>query len=162
VYEIDGEPAADIYRKYLGLGDERWFSGLAEYPLFLNRDEGSGVLRAVAAVNKDKSLVYAGSVPEGAKVRFAMASGPEVIDHAIEEISEFKQQAPQAEAIVLFSCASRHYVFGPMVEDEISAVRKLWDVPLAGFFTYGEIGPVFQGRCDFHNETLVPVLIYEK
>jgi hypothetical protein len=91
-----------------------------------------------------------------------MPAGPEVIDHAIKEISEFKQQAPQAEAIVLFSCVSRHLAFGPMVEDEISAVRKLWEVPLAGFFTYGEIGPGLLGRCDYHNNTLVPVLIYKK
>jgi hypothetical protein len=161
VYEIDGEPAADIYSKYLGLGDERWFTGLAEYPLFLNRDDGSAVLRVVTGVNDDKSLVYAGSVTEGAKVRFGMASGPEVIDYAIEEISQFNRQAPWSEAIVLFSCKSRHLAFGPMVEDEISAVRRLWGVPLVGFFTSGEIGPALKGRCDFHNHTLVPVLIYE-
>jgi hypothetical protein len=161
VYEIDGEPAVDVYKKYLNLGDELWITGFAEYPLLLNRDDGSSVLR-VAAITQDKSLVYLGSVPQGAKVRFGMAPGPEIIDHAIEQISEFKREAPRSEAIVLFSCKSRHLAFGPMVEDEISAVRKLWGVPLVGFFTYGEYGPVLQGRCDFHNETLVPVLIYEK
>jgi len=49
-----------------------------------------------------------------------------------------------------------------MIEDEVAGVRKLWDVPMVGFFTYGEIGPVLHGGCDFHNDTLVPVLIYEK
>jgi hypothetical protein len=116
----------------------------------------------VVHINDDKSLVYAGSVPEGAKVRFGMAPGPEIIDHVIEQISEFSRQAPRSEAIVLFSCVARHLALGPMVEDEIAAVRKLWDVPLVGFFTYGEIGPVLQGRCDYHNNTLVPVLIYQK
>jgi hypothetical protein len=161
---MDGEPALDIYTKYLDCGvDPVVAAGLAvEYPLFLNRDDGSAVLRAVMHVNEDKSIVYAGSVPEGAKVRFGMASGTEVIDRAIEQISEFKRQAPRSEAMVLFSCAARHLAFGPMVEDEISAVRKLWDVPLVGFFTSGEIGPLLQGRCDFHNHTLVPVLIYQK
>jgi len=38
----------------------------------------------------------------------------------------------------------------------------LWNVPLVGFFTYGEIGPVPNGGCDFHNHTLIPVLINEK
>jgi hypothetical protein len=113
-------------------------------------------------INEDKSAVFAGSVPEGAKFRFGMAPGREVIDLAIEQISEFNRKAPESEAIVLFSCGGRHWAFGPMIEDEISAVRKLWDVPLVGFFTYGEIGPVLQGRCDFHNLTLVPVLIYKK
>jgi hypothetical protein len=64
--------------------------------------------------------------------------------------------------MVLFSCRGRQLALGPMIEDEVAGVRKLWDVPLVGFFTYGEIGPVLNGGCDFHNETLVPVLIYQK
>ncbi len=164
LYEMDGEPALDIYMKYLDCGvDPVVAASLAvEYPLLLNRDDGSAVLRAVTRVNDDKSIVYAGSVPEGAKVRFGMALGTEVIQRAIEQISDFSRQAPRSEAIVLFSCKARHLAFGPMLEDEISAVRKLWDVPLVGFLTSGEIGPLLEGRCDFHNHTLVPVLIYEK
>jgi len=161
VYEIDGEPALDIYKKYLACGEDPVLNA-TEYPLLLNRDDGSYVLRALMFFSDDKSLVFAGSVPEGAKVRFGMAPGTEIIDHAIEQILEFKLQHPQPEAVVLFSCKARHIALGPMVEDEISEVNKLWDVPLVGFFTYGEIGPVMQGRCDFHNHTLVPVLIYGK
>jgi hypothetical protein len=166
VYEIDGKPTLDMYTRYLNIGDAP-SAGVtvvpaSQYPLLLNRDDGSTVLRAVVHINEDKSLIYAGSVPEGAKVRFGMAPGIEIVDEVIEQISEFKRQAPRAEAIVLFSCVARHLALGPMVEDEISAVRRLWDVPLVGLFTYGEIGPVLQGRCDYHNNTLVPVLIYQK
>jgi hypothetical protein len=133
-----------------------------EYPLVVNRDDGSSVLRATIFINQDKSLVYAGSVAEGTKVRFGMAPGIEIVNQAIEQMSEFKRQTPRSDAVVLFSCKARHMALGPLVEDEVSAVRKLWDVPMVGFFTYGEIGPVLHGGCDFHNHTLVPVLIYEK
>jgi hypothetical protein len=160
VYRIDDEPTLDMYNKYLNIGDDPMLA--AEYPLLLIRDDGSFVLRAAFVVNEDKSIVYAGTVPEGAKVRFSMPPGSEIIDHAIEQASKFNQQIPRSDAIVLFSCKARHLALGPMVEDEISAVHKLWKVPLVGFFTYGEIGPVPQGRCDFHNYTLVPVLINEK
>lgn len=163
VYEIDDEPALDIYNKYLNIGGDASDVGLAaEYPLVLMRDDGSSVMRAAMWLNEDKSIVYAGSVPEGAKVRFSMSPGREIIEHAIEQMSEFNQQIPESDAIVLFSCKARHLALGPMVEDEISGIHKLWNVPLVGFFTYGEIGPVPQGRCDFHNHTLVPVLIHEK
>ena len=164
VYEIDGEPTLDVFTKYLDISRDIPVAvrDAGEYPLLLNRDDGSSVLRVALHINEDKSMVFAGSVPEGAKFRFGMAPVIEVIDHAIEQISQFKQQAPRSDAIVLFSCAGRHWAFGPMVEEEIAAVRRLWDVPLVGFFTSGEIGPVLQGRCDFHNNTLVPVLIYEK
>jgi hypothetical protein len=164
VYEIDGEPTLDVFTKYLDISRDPSVAirDAGEYSLLLNRDDGSSVLRTAVHINEDKSMVFAGSVPEGAKVRFGLASGTEVIDRAIEQISEFRQQAPNSDAIVLFSCVGRHWAFGPLVQDEISAVRKLWDVPLVGFFTYGEIGPVLRGRCDFHNLTLVPVLIYKK
>ena len=160
VYRIDDEPALDVYNKYLDIGGDT--SLAIEYPLLLIRDDGSSVLRAAHFVNEDKSITYAGTVPEGAKVRFSIPPGSEIIDHAIEQTSKFNQQIPRSDAIVLFSCKARHLALGPMVEDEICAVHKLWKVPLVGFFTYGEIGPVPQGRCDFHNYTLVPVLINEK
>jgi hypothetical protein len=160
VYRIDDEPAMDIYNKYLNIGDDP--SLAMEYPLHLMRDDGSYVMRAVMLVNEDKSIIYGGTVPEGAKVRFSMPPGPEIIEYAVEQITEFNQQVDRADAIVLFSCAARYAALGPMVEDEISGIRKLWNVPLVGFFTFGEIGPALKGRCDFHNNTLVPVLIREK
>ena len=164
VYEIDNQPALDIYMKYLKVpNDPAAAPGLAgEYPLVMNRDDGSSVLRVALILNQDKSMVFAGSVPEGAKVRFGMAPGSEIIDEAIEQMSEFNRQNPRSDALVLFSCKARHMAFGPMIEDEISAVHKLWDVPMVGFFTYGEIGPALHGGCDFHNQSLVPVVIYEK
>ncbi len=160
LYEIDNEPVIEVYNKYLNIGDDLQLA--LEYPLLLIRDDGTFVMRVPGALNEDKSMVYGGTMPEGSKVRFSMPPGSEVIDYAIEQMSEFHQQIPKSDAIVLYSCKARHMALGPMVEDEISAVHKLWEVPMVGFFTYGEIGPVPQGRCDFHNHTLVPVLIKEK
>lgn len=157
VYEIDNEPVLDVYNKYLSIGDDIQLA--IEYPLLLIRDDNTFVMRTSGAINEDKSIVYMGTMAEGSKVRFSMPPGLEVIDYAIEQISEFHQQIPKSDAILLISCKARHVAFGPMVEDEISTVHKLWKVPIVGFFSYGEIGPVPQGRCDFHNNTLVPVLI---
>ena len=160
VYRIDDEPALDVYNKYLNINGDIQLA--IEYPLLLIRDDGTFVMRVALAVNEDKSMVYGGTVPEGSKVRFSMPPGSEIMDHAIEQMSEFNQQIPRADAIVLFSCKARHIALGPMIEDEISSVHELWKIPLVGFFSYGEIGPLPQGRCDFHNHTLVPVLINEK
>jgi len=162
VYSIDGMPALDVYHKYMNITTETLHMHAAEYPLQLMRNEGSFVLRSVMVVNKDKSLVFAGTVPEGVQVRFSTTPGFEIIDYTIEQMATFKNEAPIADAIVLFSCVGRNLQLGPMMEEEISSVRKLWNVPLVGFFTYGEIGPMPQGRCDFHNQTLVLVLIHEK
>lgn len=160
VYSIDNLPTLEVYKKYLGVkGISSDHTLAAEYPLLVEREDGSSVLRAAMIVNEDKSMVYAGTVPEGAKVRFTMPPGFEVIGCAIEQFSTFSQQISEANAVVLFSCKARHLALGPMIEDEISAIRKLWNVPLVGFFTYGEIGPCSKSRCDFHNDTLSLVLI---
>ena len=160
VYRIDGESALDVYNRYLNLGDD--YNLAAEYPIRLIRDDGSSVMRAVRRVNEDKSIVFAGTIPEGAKVRFSAAPGFEIIEQTLEHMAEFSKKNPRSDAIVLFSCKGRHLVVGPMVEDEISGIRKLWNVALIGSFTYGEIGLGPEGRCDFHNHTVVPVLIHEK
>lgn len=163
VYLIDGQPALDVYTKYLGVtGIHSDHTRAAEYPLLVEREDGVSVLRAAMVVNEDKSMVYAGTVPEGARVRFSMPPGFEVVGCAIEQFSAFNRRIPEADAVVLYSCKARHLVLGPMVEDEISAICKLWNAPLVGFFTYGEIGPNSGGKCDFHNDTLCLVLIRER
>jgi len=160
VYSIDNEPAFDVYNKYLNLGDD--YNLAAEYPIRLIRADDSSVMRAVRRVNEDKSIVFAGTIPEGAKARFSAAPGFEIIEYTLEHMSEFSKQNLRPDGILLFSCKGRHLVLGPMVEEEISGIRKLWKVPLVGFFGYGEIGPEPEGRSDFHNHTLVSVIINEK
>jgi len=160
IYEIDGTPALDMYNKYLNIGTD--LSLTYEYPLLLLRDDGSSILRGSVMVNKDKSITYGGGVPQGSKVRFSIPPGLEITDRTLEIVSTFKEQTPEADAVVLFSCKGRQYSLGPIVEDEISAIHQLWKTPLIGFFTDGEIGPVPMGHCELHNHTLVPVLIRHK
>ncbi len=160
IYEIDNAPALDMYNKYLNIGTDPTLT--YEYPLLLIRDDGSSVLRGSVAVNDDKSITYGGDVPQGAKVRFSIPPGLEITDRALEIISDLRKQVPKADAVVLFSCSGRQYALGPMVEDEITAIHQLWQTPLIGFFTDGEIGPVPSGRSELHNHTLIPVIIRQK
>lgn len=154
VYTIDDQPALDIYSRYLniGVGDDHTLA--AEYPLLLMREDGTFVMRAAMVVNPDKSMIYAGSVPQGSKVQFSMSPNTEIMDIALDNLKKFKEGVSQADAVVIFSCKARHLTLGPMVDDEISAIHELWGTPLVGFFSYGEIGPTTLGRCDFHNDTL--------
>lgn len=160
VYEIDNEPAVDIYKKYLDLDDNPLVG--AEYPLLVTRKDGSCVFRGAMAINEDRSIAYGGAIHEGAKVRFSMPPGIEIMDQSIKLISEVVRHAAGPDVIVVFSCAARHLALGPLVEEEHSAIRELWGAPMAGLFTFGEIGPHPDGRCDFHNTAFVPVLIRAK
>jgi hypothetical protein len=160
VHAIDGAPALDVYKDYLGLASDTDII-IPEYPLQLQR-EGYSVLRAaLTAVPGTRSLVYAGTVPEGARVRFSCSPGAEITDQALGEVRAFHRRVPDADALILFSCKGRHMALGPLAEDEVDPIQRLWNVPMVGFYTYGEIGRNAAGATDFHNETCVLVALKE-
>lgn len=161
VFSIDGEPALDIYKKYLDIRDVDLPGIGMEYPLQVMRDDGTHVLRAVVGVDFERrALVFAGAVPQNAQVRFSSSPGFETVDHARRDFETFAQAGgPPPDLLVFFSCIARHAALGPMVEDEIRAAQRIWNAPGLGFFTYGEIGKNLVGRCDFYNETCALVLL---
>jgi hypothetical protein len=119
-------------------------------------------MRAALRINDDKSILYAGSMPEGARVRFCVSPGTEVIHQTIEQLKKFHEKIPKAEAGILFSCVSRLQALGPLIEKETLALTEIWNMPYHGFFTLGEFGPGSTGKSDFYNFTLSVVLIREK
>ncbi|MBM3436274.1 MAG: hypothetical protein FJY07_08690, partial [Bacteroidetes bacterium] len=65
-------------------------------------------------------------------------------------------------AIMMFSCVGRKLILGRRTQEEVEAVQRILgkDVPLLGFYTYGEIGPIDKLKKNlkvtkFHNETVV-------
>lgn len=160
VYSIDNRPAADLYREYLHVGDADLVEIGVTFPLILIRQDGAEVLRAVMAVDsKTGALTFAGSVPQGSRVRFSSSFGYETIKKTMGDLERYHEHHSRADLALLFSCMGRHRAAGTMVNDEIQKAHELWNVPLIGFFTYGEIGPNMHGSCDFHNESFCLVLI---
>jgi hypothetical protein len=161
VLEIDGVPAQRLYRDYLGagLGTEIQYP---ELPLQLERD-GYNVLRAgVMAVPDTEAVLFAAPLAEGSRVRFSVSPGPQIAEATIEAMRALHAAAPEAEALVLFSCVCRLFALGPLAEDEVLPLQQLWGVPLVGYFTYGQIGRNDLGRCDYLNDTLVLIALQER
>ena len=157
---LDGQPALDVYKKYLDIKDEDLPGIGVEYPLQVMRDDGTHVLRAVVGVDAERrALIFAGTVPQGARVRFSSSPGFETIDYARRDFEAFPKPAAPPDLILYFSCMARHLALGPMVEDEIRAAQRIWNAPGIGFFTYGEIARNPVGHCDFYNETCALVLL---
>ncbi len=162
VYTVDNKPALDVYLEYLNIDvDDMPAIGL-EYPLLIKREDNIDALRAVTGIDKnDRSLLFAGSVPEGSTVMFSSSPGFEVIESTKSKVLDFADKHPESDMFLLFSCVARHLALGPMVEDEIKLVIDKWNVPVAGFFTYGEIGTNPGKACDFYNQTYTLVSIKE-
>ncbi len=170
VYTIDDQPALDLVIKYLGLNLDNEFSDSivvnlgAYYPLQLERENAPPVMRTAMLGNKeDRSLICAGTVPQGAKIRFSLPPDFNVIDTVIDECTSLKsQEHHNADAVIMFSCISRYLSFGVMTSEEIERVIKVWDAPFIGFFSYGEFGKSAGGKHEFHNNTCCVVALKER
>jgi hypothetical protein len=170
VYTIDDQPALDLVIKYLGLDidndpGENMVANLgAYYPLQLERENATPVMRTAMLGNKqDRSLICAGIVPQGAKVRFSLPPDFDVIDTVVAECTDLKdEQQNDADAVIMFSCISRYLSFGIMTGEEIERVAGVWNAPFIGFFTYGEFGKSKKGKHEFHNNTCCVLVMKEK
>ena len=170
VYTIDDRPALDMVLKYLGLdidldSNEDVVTNIGSYyPLQLERDGHSPVIRTAMFTNKEeRSLICAGNVPQGSKVRFSLPPDFDSIDTVVEECNSIKDHPAQnADALIMFSCISRRLSFGLMMSEELEQVKKVWNAPLIGFFSYGEFGKSLKGKHEFHNNTCCIVALTEK
>ena len=63
---------------------------------------------------------------------------------------------------MIFSCAGRQPVLGPLVTAENEGLHEVWKKPMAGFFTYGEYGRAKKGKQEFHSGACCWVAIKEK
>jgi hypothetical protein len=169
VYTIDDEPAVDVFVKFFQFPESVYnrseivAMNFAQYPLQMKKENGNIVLRSPLMVDIDKrALIFAGGIPQGSKVKFSVPPGFDLIDKTRDRVSVLKNIIKDPDAVILFSCKARHLALGPIMEDEAGKIRDIWNKPLIGFFTYGEIGAAKDSVCDFHNATCSMVLLEEK
>lgn len=160
LYTIDDLPAVDMYLKYLGRKDrtgDKEYRVLDElsmhYPFITPRDNGETVLRTPLKIDHaENALVIDVEMPTGTKFWFSMPPDFDIVDHILENASQMKAATRmEADALLIFSCAGRVDVLGPLIHSENEGLQKIWDTPMAGFFTYGEYGPDPSGHQEFHS-----------
>ena len=101
----------------------------------LERENVAPVMRTGMFANReDHSLICAGTVPQGSKVRFSLPPDFDAIDKVVEECTEIKnEKIPEADAMIMFNCISRRLSFGLMMGQEIEKVQEVWKAPMAVF-----------------------------
>jgi hypothetical protein len=170
IYTIDDQPALDVVMKYLGLDLDSQpitstvFNLGAYYPLQLEREGAPPVMRTAMLGNAgDHSLICAGPIPQGSKVRFSLPPDFDIIDTVVNECEGIQiGRDNSADAVIMFSCVSRYLSFGVMTSEEIERVKNVWNAPFIGFFSYGEYGKAKDSKHEFHNNTCCVVALKEK
>ena len=173
VREIDGSPALDILRKFMGedvvlnetVGADHIARLNINFPLQVERKSGYSVMRPTLLANlEEKSIFCGGIIEEGDVFRFSIPPDFDIIDTVIESSREIKKVSlPDIDAMVIFSCAGRFIDLGPMIETELDGLAETWGSPMAGFLCLGEFGKV-QGAyvSEFHGSTCSWLALKEK
>ena len=151
VYTIDNIPALDFYAKYLGEEIAKLLPSVGiEFPLIIEKD-GKKLARAVVKKHEDKSLSFAGNIPEGSEVYFGVGDKDEIISNPI------KCDEINVESFFIYSCMARRRFLPEIIENELRPFAIL--APTCGFFTYGEF---FTSKKPYlFNETLTAVALSE-
>ncbi len=163
LYELDGRPALELYKRYLGEHAASLPSSALLFPLSLRSPAeaaGRGVVRTILGVDEASgSMTFAGDLPVGSYVRLMKANFERLIDGATgaARTSCEVPGASDPELAILISCVGRRLVLKQRTEEELESVQEILGkgAALCGFYSYGEISPFTpEARCEFHNQTM--------
>jgi hypothetical protein len=157
IYEIDGKPAVEVLKEYLPeqalAEDADWLPNSISLALCFRapsymKDE-EYVVRGIPAVKMaDGSITVQTEVKEGTSVWFSSRDKEKVATGLDRMARQIKEQigGEKPKLVFQFDCATR----GKMMFREHEKLQLLTrfrqsvgpDVPWAGFYAFGEIGPV--------------------
>jgi len=170
LYELDGQSALELYKKYLGDQAKGLPASGLLFPLSL-RPEGRkiGLVRTILSIDeKEGSMTFAGDVPEGAYVRLMKANFERLVDGAggAASMSHKLLGASSPDLAILISCIGRKLVLKQRTEEETERVQEILGktTAMTGFYSYGEICPVTptEKQCELHNQTMTITTFSEK
>lgn len=170
VYTVENIPVLDLTAKYGGIenvspeNNNLLIEIAANFPLQLQREKGDPVMRPGLVVDwNDRSYYTSGSVPQGSKVRFSLPPDFDVMEKVVKGVQNLKAtEMPEADALVVFSCAGRILSLGPLMSQELDGIKKVWNVPMAGMFSNAELGRATGGNLEMHNLTTCCIALKEK
>lgn len=169
LYELDGAPALEVYKRYLG----EYASGLPgsgllfPFAMLGRSGEDQGVIRTILGMNEqDGSLTLAGELASGSQLKLMHAGTDSLVRGAEQSASAARLSGAghQDSLALLVSCVGRKLVMGDRVDEEVEAVADVLgsQMVLAGFYSNGEISPFAVGQPSrLHNQTMTITTLRE-
>ncbi len=168
LYEIDNKSALSLYKEYLGDYVNELPGSALLFPLSL-KETGSDttLVRTILAIDESQSsMTFAGNMPEGNKVRLMKANFDRLIEGSTDaaRFSFAGLTGQRPDLAILISCVGRKLILQHRIDEEIEAAREIFgaEVPMTGFYSYGEISPFNSlARCELHNQTMTITTLKE-
>jgi hypothetical protein len=171
LFELDSEPALDLYQRYLGEDASGLPGSGLLFPLRIFDPErpDHDIVRTILAVDHEaRSMTFAGDVPEGWTAQLMrgvfdrLAAGAAMA--ARQAADGIGQSRTGDQVAILVSCIGRRLLMGQHTADELEAASAEFGPQISqlGFYSYGEISPHrVSGVCELHNQTMTVTTIAE-
>jgi len=167
IYEIDGKPTLEVLQEYVpdSALAENWQSYAITFALCFRapgymKDEEYVVQTILSVDETDGSALVQTEVQEGTSVWLSSRDQEKVTTGLDRMVYRIKQElgGNQPKLVFQFDCVSRGKTMF-RDQEKMRLLRQFRQavgpkVPWAGFYTYGEIGPVDKHNC-YHNYTAV-------
>ncbi len=167
LHQLDGEPALDLYKRYLG-EDAAGLPGSALlFPLSIYPagEPEHAVVRTVVGVDEAaRTMTFAGDMPMGYRAQLMRGNFDRLIAGAANAAEQANGNHIGDRAAILVSCIGRKLLLGQRIREEVEAVHDVFGsaVPLAGFYSYGEVSPhAATGHAELHNQTMTITVLSE-
>jgi hypothetical protein len=160
LYKIGDHYALDLYKEYLGQYADDLPGSALYFPLSMKEnDNASPVVRTILSINEEeKSMTFAGNIPEGALVKLMKGNFDKLIDASFAAAKATLSNIPANPQLVMaVSCVGRKIVLDNRIEEELEIMKEIYgeETILFGFYSYGEISPVVTHKpCELHNQTI--------
>jgi hypothetical protein len=166
LYELDGEPALDLYERYLGEEAKNLPGSALLFPLSIcaAHDRETHLVRTVVGIDREeKAMIFAGDVPTGHSAQLMRGNFEHLVEAAAKAAGQAAAEGAGALAI-LISCIGRKLLLGTRIDEEVETACEVLGstCKTIGFYSYGEICPHdFTTSCELHNQTMTITLIDE-
>ena len=168
LYELDGKPALDLYKTYLGDRAAGLPGTALLFPLAVRpQADSEPLVRTILGIDEARrAMTFAGDVPEGGIARLMRASAEQLIDSAARAAREAAQALEDCDATLAISvsCVGRRLLLGGRTEEEVETVADVRPAGAVhvGRYSYGEIAPPAAGaRSQLHNQTMTVTVLGE-
>ena len=161
LYELDNKNALDLYKEYLGDYVYELPGSALLFPLSIRKKGADkNLVRTILNVNEEeRTMTFAGNLPEGSKARLMKGNFDKLIEAATEAaVNSFNNgQINKPDLAILISCAGRKIILQERAEEEVEAAKAVFgnNTAITGFYSYGEISPLnMGGASELYNQTM--------
>ena len=142
IYVAEYMDASLIAKKLLnGMENENiqnlWYSPI----VILDDEDGEvDVVRTFKDVKVGEFIEFFGPIPNNSKIKLSFATEEMLLEKDRTEAINIKNELEEIELGFNFSCIARQYALGEKQKEESRLYSEIFNAPIFGFFTFGEIG----------------------